>query len=224
MTRPRTIHPHTRVKVRIIQRRKALCLTTQQVAERVARGDLYGAYTHTALRNLEKQDFDNTEHPRNTLNKQLIIALSEALNCSVSDLATEHELESMREMPYRRAQWPQFALDRDADSNPDSSVPSPDITAQRIYAYLQQHGYRSTEEIGKVLRRFRIDISNSTVWRLFNGKAEHQTARARVITYRMLQKVTYLFQAKGSPDFRTLWLVECQPGRCPHCDPRLKDY
>jgi len=217
------MRPETNIVDRVYTRRLALGLTQKEVAERVHNSELYGTYTHSAYRSLETQDFENHVRPRNTLNKQLVIALSEALECQVSDLATEYELEAIRVMPYRRAQWPNFALEKEAEEAPSNSVPSPDMTAKRLHAYLKQHGLNSTEDIGRAARRYYIEESNTSIYRTFSGKSEHQKTRAKVLSYENLARFTTLLRSRGTPGFRTEWLLQCTD-MCPHCDERLIYY
>jgi transcriptional regulator with XRE-family HTH domain len=216
--------PETEIQCRIVERREALGLTLSEVARRVNESDLYGTFSHGTLRNLETEDFEYETRPRTTFNKQLVIALSEALECTVPELATDHELESIREMPYRKSQWPEFLLQKEAEKQPRTSVASPELTAKRLHAYLRQWGYNSNAEIGRVMRRYGISITDKTVGQLFGPKAEAKT-RARVLTFEFCQKVSRVFRGpRGTEFFDVQWLITCQEKFCPHCDPRMITY
>jgi hypothetical protein len=211
--------PETEIQHNIINRRAELDLTTAEVARRVAESDLYGDFSHSTLRNLERQDFEDPSSPRTTLNKQLIIALSEALECPVAVLADGYQLSAIRDVPYRRAQWPEFMLAEEAETAPRNSVASPELTAKRAYWYFRQHGYNDVTAIHQAMRHFRINISEATTRRVF-GKRPEAKVRARVLTYEFCEKLAVIFRAKGSPEFQTDWLLRCQD-RCPHCRPDL---
>jgi len=215
--------PQTKIMRRVVERRKALGLTQKAVSDRIANSELYGEYTATSYRNLETQNFEDESKPRDALNKQLVIAISEALECTVPEIATEYELECIRERPYRRKQWPEFMLKEESDENPSRAVPSPDRTTLRIHAYMRQAGYSTVPDIGRVMRRFYIEETDKTLYRVFNMKSENRKVRARVVTYEMLEKLTTLFRNRGTPGFRTEWLLQCTD-MCPHCDERLIYY
>lgn len=217
------LRPETMILRRIIDRRKELGLTTKQVAERVANSELYGAFTHTTLRNLETQNFEDPANPRTTLNKQLIIALSEALECDVSMLANHRELEAIRDVPYRRAQWPEFLLEQMQDNKPRNTVPMPSITAKRIDAYRQQYAYRSHAEFAKRVREFGYSVSDRDMQMILRENPSSQ-AQKRVITYEFCEAVARVFRGRmNTEEFPAEWLIKCQD-RCPHCDPRMITY
>lgn len=210
---------------RIVDRRKELGLTTKQVAERVANSELYGHYTHGTLRNLENQDFEDPSNPRTTLNRQLVIALSEALECDVSMLANHRELEAIRDVPYRRAQWPAFMLDDEKENSPGGPVPQPGKTASIIDAYRQQYGYGNYTYFAHSIANNGYRITPKQLVQAIGERRKWSFTR-KYVTYELCEAVAKLFRGPSHKDeFHAEWLITCRTdGRCPHCDPRLITY
>lgn len=206
------------IQQRIIARVKALGFTTQEVAEGVDRSELYGEFTYGTYRNLVTWDFESDRKPRTTFNKQLVIALSAVLECSVSDLATEYEMQSLRDVPYRRAQWPAFMLEEIAESNPKTTVAAPRRAIQRITAYAQQHAYNSAAEMAEALRRVGYPMSERKMQRLTNSGTESKYLQ-RHVTFELCQAFARVFRGRLNRDpFDVQWILTCQD-RCPHCHP-----
>lgn len=213
--------PETRILRRIIARRESLGLTQKEVAARIARSDLYGSYTHGSYRNLETTNFEDDSKPRTALNRQLVVALSEALECVVSDLASEDELTAVRPVPYRKAQWPDFMLEEIDRHSRKTKVPQPSLTAKRLDAYIQQHGYtykffaEKLTECGYAITAKQLSLAI--------GRTSNATIRYRHMNYALCEAAVKVFQGPlRRNEFRIEWLIQCRDdGRCPHCYPIL---
>jgi hypothetical protein len=215
--------PQSRIQARIRARQESLGLKGETIARRVQEGDLYGTFTHTTYRNLVTDDFSEGGKPRTTLNKQLIIALSEALECPVSDLATEYELSTLRDVPYRRAQWPEFMLEEVKQTNPNSTVPAPAITADRINAYRKQYAYNTHTELARRMRDYGYGVTNRDMQRILGEKPDGK-AQQRIITFAFCEAVARVFRGPVNlSEFDARWLIKCTD-TCPHCDDRYISY
>jgi transcriptional regulator with XRE-family HTH domain len=203
---------------RVVARRKELGLSQNEVGRRVANSDLYGKYSEGTYRNLENENFELTDNPRTTLNKQLVTALSEALECTVSDLATEYDLEGIRAVPYRRAQWTDDMLDELAQEKPRTTVAAPRMAAKRIRAYAMQHAYNTATEFAKAMRGYGYQISDRNMQRIWEHDPDAKVLQ-RVVTFEFCEAVAKVFRGRLQKDhFDTQWILKCHD-RCPHCYP-----
>ena len=216
--------PQTRIQRKINDRVKALGLKQGEVAARVNDSDLYGEFTHGTFRNLVTWDFECDRKPRTTFNKQLIIALSEALECHVSDLASDYELSTIRDLPYRRNQWPENLIEEQRAVNPKSTVTAPKMTAARIVAYANQHAYHNATDFADALKGVGYRVSSRRLRHVFDYKNAPGELLARIVTFELCEYVARVFQGRMRRErFDTQWILTCQD-RCPHCDPRLISY
>jgi len=219
-----TERPETRIMKRVIARRESLGLTQRHVSERIARSDLYGAYTHGSYRNLETTDYEDGSRPRNALNRQLVLALSEALECLVSDLATDEELSAIRPVPYRRAQWPEFMLQEARSKGANERVPQPALTANRIRAYMTQRGPYTISFFAELLTGHGYKISSSQLNRAIGNK-RNASALYRHMNYALCAAAASVFRGPmKTEEFDIEWLLSCRENYCPHCDSRLMSY
>jgi hypothetical protein len=216
--------PQSMIQGRIRTRAYNLGLTGEVIAARVNASDLYGVFSHTTYRNLVTDDFETPGgKPRTTLNKQLIIALSEALECQVSDLATNYELSTLRDIPYRRAQWPKFLVEETQRANPNSTVPAPAMTAARINAYRKQYAYNTHTELARRMRDYGYGVTNRDMQRILGDKPDGK-AQQRIITFAFCEAVARVFRGPVNlSEFHAEWLIKCQD-TCPHCDERFISY
>lgn len=218
-------NPQTMIQQRIIARAKEIGLPPEQIARRVNASELYGEFSHGTYRNLVTEDYENSVKPRTTINKQLVIALSEALECFVSDLATEYELQGIRDLPYRRAQWPQFLLDDIQEKTPGGPVPQPGKTANIIDAYRAQYGYGNYTYFAQSISNNGYRITPKQLVQAIGNRRKWSFTR-KYVTYELCEAVAKLFRGPSHKDeFHAEWLITCRTdGRCPHCDPRLITY
>lgn len=218
-------NPQTMIQQRIIARAKELGMSPEEIAASVAVSPLYGEFTHSTYRNLVTWDFECGRANRVTFNRQLIIALSEVLQCHVSDLATDYELQSIRELPYRRAQWPAFLLEKDAETSTGKSVPMPGKTASIVVAYMKQRGPYSFPNFAARLTSVGYPINGRQLVRAI-GPNRNANYTRRYVTYEFCEAVARIFRRGpfGPEEFEPEWLINCNPDRCPHCDPRLISY
>lgn len=202
---------------------KALGLKQDQVAERVNSSDLYGEFTHGSFRNLLTEMFYEDRKPRTTFNKQLLIALSEALECTVSELATDYELSQIRDLPYRRAQWPEFMREEFSEVQPRASVAAPTTTAKRIVAYSRQHAYNNASELSARMRENGYRISARDMRYVWEEKPDPKKL-SRIVTWEFCEAVARVFRGRTQTQpFAAVDLIKCAD-TCPHCDPRYISY
>jgi hypothetical protein len=218
-------NPQTKIQQRIIERARDLALSPEHVANGVNESELYGEFSHGTYRNLVTEDYDNAVKPRTTINKQLVIALSEVLECQVSDLATGYELQAIRELPYRRAQWPAFLLSDEQEKNPDMQVPSPGKTANIIDAYMHQYGYGNYTYFAQSISNNGYRVTGKQLVQAIGNRRKWNFTR-KYVTYGLCEAVAKLFRGPShGEEFRAEWLITCRTdGRCPHCDERLLTY
>lgn len=212
-----------RIQARVRARIKELGLKQEVVADRVNSGDLYGEFTHGSFRNLLTETFEPQRKPRTTFNKQLLIALSDALECTVPDLADDIELSQIRDLPYRRAQWPEFMLEEFNQEKPRASVAVPTVTAARIVAYSKQHAYNNAKQLAERMRENGYRISTRNMQYVWETKPDPKKL-ARIVTWEFCEAIARVFRGRTqSQPFAAAWLIKCQP-TCPHCDSRYIDY
>lgn len=212
--------PQTKIQERIRARIKEIDSSAEIVAQDVNNSDLYGEFNYGTLRNLLTWDYESDRKPRTTFNRQLLVAISWSLNCLVTDIATEEELQSLRDVPYRRAQWPAFMLEEQKESNPKSTVAAPRRVMLRVTAYARQHAYNSAAEFAEALRRVGYSISDRNMQRIMSPGTESKYLQ-RHVTFEFCEAVARVFRGRLNKDhFEVEWILKCQD-RCPHCRPFL---
>lgn len=219
------MNAQTNIQRRLAKRIEESPLTPKQVAEGVSASELYGRFSYTSLRMLLTHDFEGRVKPRSTFNGQLLIALSEVLDCHVSDLATERDLSAIRDVPYRRNQWPKAMLDEHylSRQNVRTTVTAPKTTAARIVAYSKQHAYNNATQLAERLREFGYRISNRDMRYVWETEPDPDKLR-RLITWQLCVAVTKVFRGRmGANPFDVQWLLTCTDA-CPHCRPDLYIY
>ncbi len=219
-------HPQNRMRARIVARAKELNMSPEEIAASVAISPLYGEFSYSTYRNLVTWNFDSERPNRVTFNKQLIIALSEVLQCQVSELATDYEMQSIRDLPYRRAQWPEFIRESEVETNPNTRVPMPGKTASIVSAYMKQRGPYSYAYFAQLLTQAGYRITGKQLVRAI-GPNRNANMTRKYVTYQFCEAAAKIFRrgAFGPEEFHPEWLVTCRTdGRCPHCDARLISY
>ncbi len=219
-------HPQTKIQQRIRAKAKELGMSPEEISESLALSPLYGEVSYSTYRNLVTWDFESGRANRVTFNKQFLIALSSVFECPVSELATDYEMESIRDLPYRRAQWPKFLLESEREDRVNTRVPTPGKTATIVNAYMQQLGITNYTTFAVSLTNAGYPITGKQLARAISS-TRHPTMTRKYVTYELCEAAAKVFERRDPfhQEFRAEWLVTCRTdGRCPHCDPRLISY
>jgi hypothetical protein len=215
-------NPQRQIQQRVLARAKAIGMSSEEVAANVHNSPLYGEFSYGTYRNLVTEEFEPGRKPRTTFNKQLLIALSAVLECTVNDLATEDELSAIRDAPYRRAQWPDFMLEKEVNGNLRTRVPTPGKTASILNAYMKQYGLTSYTNFAHSLSNNGYTITPKQLVRAI-GPNRNANMTRKWVTYELCNAAASVFERVDPfhAEFKAEWLITCREGRCPHCDPRL---
>lgn len=210
--------PATCILERIIRAREIRSMTQAEVSAHINASPLYGEYTHGSYRNLEVTDFEDETAPRTALNVLLVIAIADALSVPVSELATDSELATLRDKPYRRAQWPESMRIEAPQGRTYKSrgtvVPSPTATARRIAAYAKQNAYTATDLAAVIQKRTGYRIGVRRLAEILNPNTASDIL-GRLVTYELCNAIARTLNRPFSK-FELEWLLNCKD-TCPHC-------